>query len=176
MASFLLRSSCRTRPMYAPPRPIARRTFTATRYHARQSSRPVTSATQPGSIRTISLLALITLGLGAYYYAVSAKTRAAASSTHVTAPKSSPIDPNALLDWKRAPVLPGLDVEAATAKLREEEVTRTFSSASGEATVTRFDALRLSAYAPAEDQMTFEQRHITKGDDWMFWGVYDGHA
>lgn len=80
------------------------------------------------------------------------------------------------LDWMDHPVLPSLDLEAASKKLLASQKTYEFSPTSGN--VRRLDTIRFGSNSPIEDQLAHESVNVGLGEDkkWDFWGVYDGHA
>lgn len=71
-----------------------------------------------------------------------------------------------------------LDLEAATAKLREEEHTGNFGGDSGNGDTKHgiFFRVRLPSNHPVEDEYVYGTAAGVGGKPWEFWGVFDGHA
>ncbi|MCJ1306110.1 hypothetical protein MMC08_008928 [Hypocenomyce scalaris] len=78
------------------------------------------------------------------------------------------------LDWKYH-ALPVLDVEAATAKIKEGEASHKFGP--GElGMVSRCDTVQVASNAIMEDYMVSTSMDMGKNQKWHGWAIYDGHA
>ena len=76
------------------------------------------------------------------------------------------------VDWKfRA--LTALDLNAATAKLRQGQASSTFTVESG---LSRCDTIQLASNEPNEDHMVYGTIDVGTKKKWHCWGIYDGHA
>lgn len=77
-------------------------------------------------------------------------------------------------------VLEMLTAEQATQKLRTNQESYLVGRGSG---VVRYDVVQIPSNDPIEDDHAEKIIHVpesvsgqTEGSDWMFWGVFDGHA
>ena len=78
------------------------------------------------------------------------------------------------LDWKFH-ALPVLDIDGATAKLREGEQSSTFKPGE-KGLVSRCDTIQLASNEPNEDHMVSASIDVGTEEKWQCWGVYDGHG
>ena len=77
------------------------------------------------------------------------------------------------LEWKLR-ALPVLNVDTATAKLRQGEVSTTF--AADETGLSHCDTIQLASNEPNEDHMVYETIDVGTKEKWHCWGIYDGHG
>ncbi len=87
-----------------------------------------------------------------------------------------PISKNA--DGSGRNVLEMLTPDQATGKLRQNEVSFLVNRGQG---VLRYDIVQLASNNPIEDDhaekiVEVASQQGTSNNDWMFWGVFDGHA
>ncbi|MCJ1351104.1 MAG: hypothetical protein MMC33_001086 [Icmadophila ericetorum] len=77
-------------------------------------------------------------------------------------------------DWKFH-AFPALDVEGATAKIKEGEASYTFKD--GElGIVSRCDTVQVASNDPIEDYLVSADVYLQEKGKWHFWAVYDGHS
>jgi pyruvate dehydrogenase phosphatase len=87
-----------------------------------------------------------------------------------------PISKN--VDGSGRNVLEMLTPEQATEKLRQNQVSLMVNRGQG---VLRYDVVQLASNNPIEDDHAEKIVEVTSpqgnsSNDWMFWGVFDGHA
>ena len=78
------------------------------------------------------------------------------------------------LDWKFL-VLPVLDLESATEKIKKGEASYTFQD--GElGLVSRIDTVQVASNETIEDHMVSQSINVGNEKNWHCWAVYDGHG
>jgi len=70
-------------------------------------------------------------------------------------------------------ILDSISPQQATIKLRRYEQSYFVERGRG---VVRYDSAQLPSNNPIEDDHTEEWSLDSNGNDWMFWGVFDGHS